>query len=59
MKEEVEKLRIEETRLRTELCFLLSNQLVTDHEKVDAVRREIEAIVGQRHELQQQLKESE
>jgi len=59
MKDEVEKLTIEETRLRTELCFLLSNQLVTDHEQVDTVRRQIEAIVRQKHELEQQLKESE
>ena len=51
MEDELELLRIEETRLRTELCFLLSSQLVTDEAKVEAVRRQIEGIVELKREL--------
>ena len=51
MEDKLELLRIEETRLRTELCFLLSSQLVTDEAKVEAVRRQIEGIVELKREL--------
>jgi len=51
MKEELELLQEKEIGLRRELCFLLSNQLVTDEVKVEAVRREIEEVVELKREL--------
>jgi hypothetical protein len=58
MKDDLELLRLEEIRLRTELCFLLSSQLVTDDAKVEAVRREIEEIVESKRELMRQQSSS-
>jgi hypothetical protein len=55
MKNELELLRLREIRLRTELCFLLSNQQVRDNATVEAVRREIEAVVKLKRELLRQL----
>ena len=55
MKNELELLRLREIRLRTELCFLLSNELVRDNAKVEAVRREIEALVKLKRELLRRL----
>ena len=55
MKNELELLRLREIRLRTELCFLLSNELVRDNAKIEAVRREIEAVVKLKRELLRRL----
>ncbi len=54
MKDDIELLRLKEIRLRTELCFLLSNQLTRDNEKIDDVRHEIDTVVKLKTELLRQ-----
>ena len=55
MKNELELLRLKEIRLRTELSFLLSNQMVRDNARIEEVRREIEAVAKLKRELLRQL----
>jgi hypothetical protein len=55
MTNEIELLRLREIRLRTELCFLLSNQQVRDNARIEEVRREIETVVKLKRELLRQL----
>ena len=55
MKNELELLRLREITLRTELSFLLSNQMVRDNARIEEVRREIETVVKQKRELLRQL----
>jgi hypothetical protein len=54
MKNELELLRLREITLRTELSFLLSNQMVRDNARIEEVRREIEAVVKLKRELLRQ-----
>ncbi len=51
MNNQLELLRVREIRLRTELCFLLSDQIVTNESEINAVRHELEKVVQLRHEL--------
>ena len=55
MKNELELLRLKEIRLRTELSFLLSNQMVRDNARIEEVRREIETVVKLKRELLRRL----
>ncbi len=54
MKNELELLRLREIILRTELSFLLSNQMVRDNARIEEVRREIETVVKLKRELLRQ-----
>jgi len=55
MDNKLELLKLREIRLRTELSFLLSNQMVRDNARIEEVRREIEAVVKLKRELLRQL----
>jgi hypothetical protein len=58
MDNELKLLELREIRLRTELSFLLSNELVRDNTRIDEVRREIEAVVKLKRELLRRLQSS-
>jgi len=51
MEDALERLKLKEIRLRTELCFLLSDQVIRDESRVRAIRGQLEAVVELKREL--------